>query len=69
MVARTIGPYAMKVKNMELLAIAAMERISQGCSLLARSGGSSLAPGSNRNTRKKATQKWRTYPLEKASPA
>jgi hypothetical protein len=57
MVAGTIGAYAMKVKNMKLLAITAMERISQGRSLTAGSGGSSLAPGSNRNTRKKATQK------------
>jgi hypothetical protein len=29
MVAGTIGPYAMKIKNVELLAIRAMERISQ----------------------------------------
>ena len=56
MVAWTIGAYAMKIKNMELLAITAMERISQGCSLTAGRDGSSLAPRSNRNTRKKATQ-------------
>src|SRR5689334_1550606 len=59
MIAWTIGPYAMKIKNMELLAVTTMERISQGCSLAARSGGSGLAPGSKWNTRKKASQKQR----------
>jgi hypothetical protein len=59
MIAWTIGPYAMKIKNMELLAVTTMERISQGRSLAARSGGSSLAPGSKWNTRKKANQKQR----------
>ncbi|HEX3093403.1 MAG TPA: hypothetical protein VHW72_12310 [Candidatus Angelobacter sp.] len=60
MIAWTIGPYAMKIKNVELLAITALERISQGCGLTTGSSGSSLPPGSKRNTRKKATQKWRT---------
>src|SRR5437868_4518666 len=45
MVAGAIGPYAMKIKNMELLTIGAVDRIAQRCSLTAR-GGSSLAPGS-----------------------
>src|SRR5262249_51208566 len=60
MVAGTIGSYAMKIKNVELLAISAMERISQRCSLTARRDWRSLARGSNRKEHKKATQKWRT---------
>src|SRR5437868_9667501 len=60
MVAWTIGPYAMKIKNVELLAITAVERISQRCGLPIRSGRRSLAPRSVRTVRKKATQKHRT---------
>jgi len=42
MVAWPIGTYAMKIKNMKLLAIRAAERIGKRCGLLARRSRRSL---------------------------
>jgi hypothetical protein len=42
MIIRPLGPYAMKIKNVELLAIGAVDGISQRCGLLGRRSTASL---------------------------